>query len=70
MRLAPLPPGVADEPSSAAALQARLAAEYRIEAALTAWNGMGLLRLSAQIYNQIDDYHRLAQALREVLPTP
>jgi isopenicillin-N epimerase len=70
MRPVPLPPGVADEASGAAALQARLATEYDIEAALTAWNGLGLIRLSAQIYNQIDDYHRLAQALREVLPTP
>jgi isopenicillin-N epimerase len=67
MRLVPLPPGVADEPATAAALQARLAAEYRIETTITAWGGLGLLRLSAQLYNQIDDYHRLAEALRALL---
>jgi isopenicillin-N epimerase len=68
MRLIPLPPGVADEPATAAVLQARLAAEHRIEATITAWSGLGLLRLSAQVYNQIDDYHRLSAALRTLLP--
>lgn len=67
MRLVPLPPGVADNQDTALALQDRLAREHRIEVGLTAWNGLGLLRLSAQIYNQIDDYHRLATALRELL---
>jgi isopenicillin-N epimerase len=70
MRLVPLPPRVADDPTSAAALQARLATEYRIEAPIIGWNGVGLLRLSAQVYNQIDDYHRLGRALRELLAAP
>lgn len=68
MRLVPLPPGVADDRDSALDLQSRLAREHRIEVALNAWNGLGLLRLSAQIYNQIDDLDRLAVALRALLP--
>ena len=67
MRLVPLPPDVADEPSAALALQRRLATDYRVEAAVTAWNGLGLVRLSGQIYNRIDDYDRLAQGIRDVL---
>jgi isopenicillin-N epimerase len=69
MRPVPLPPGVADDVEAATALRERLAVEHRIEAAIGTWNGSGLLRLSAQVYNQADDYGRLASALCQLLPT-
>jgi isopenicillin-N epimerase len=68
MRLVPLPPAVADDRDGAVALQARLASEHRIEVAVSVWGGTGYLRLSAQIYNQLEDFDRLAHALRAVLP--
>jgi len=68
MRVIPLPPTIAD-PDDVLALQARLATEHRVEVGVAAWRGSGLLRLSAQVYNQIDDYDRLSHGLREVLPS-
>jgi isopenicillin-N epimerase len=67
MRLVPLPPGIADDPDAARDLRDRLALEHRIEVPINTWNGIGLLRLCAQIYNQLDDYDRLADALRQIL---
>ena len=67
MRLVPLPPGLADEPATAEALRRRLATDYRIEATLDPWRGEGLLRLSGQLYNRMDDYERLGHALREIV---
>jgi len=32
-----------------------------------AWEGRGLLRLSAQVYNRADEYERLAAALPRFL---
>jgi isopenicillin-N epimerase len=44
-------------------LRTRLAVEHGVEVALDAWRGQGFLRLSAQIYNRIEDYDRLCRAL-------
>jgi isopenicillin-N epimerase len=68
MRLVPLPPGAASDRATAVDLRTRLAVEHGVEVALDVWQGQGFLRLSAQIYNQIDDYDRLGQALQDVLP--
>jgi isopenicillin-N epimerase len=68
MRLVPLPPGIADDPQAALDLRDRLALEHRIEVPVNTWNGLGLIRLCAQIYNRHDDYERLAHALRQILP--
>ena len=66
MRVVPLPPGVADDRAAAIDLRTRLATEHGVEVALDVWHGQGLLRLSAQIYNQIEDYDRLCRALARV----
>ncbi len=63
MAVVPLPPGVATDPAGASALQAALSDRLGIEAAVTSWNGRGLLRLSAQAYNAPVDYDRLAAGL-------
>lgn len=68
MRLVPLPPGVATDRVSAIDLRTRLATEHQVEVALDAWRGRGYLRLSAQLYNRVEDYGRLARALLAVLP--
>lgn len=67
MRVIPLPSGVATTPAAADALRDRIAAELRTEVNINAWNGVGLLRLCAQIYNTPDEYGRLADGLRELL---
>ncbi len=69
MRLVPLPPGVAADRASAIALRTRLATEHAVEVALDVWRGQGFLRLSAQIYNRVEDYDRLCRALAAVRPT-
>jgi isopenicillin-N epimerase len=64
MRVVPLPAGVADEPPAALALRGWLREEHGVEAAVSSWGGRGLIRLSAQVYNRLEDYERLAGALR------
>ena len=66
MRLIPLPPGLADDPSDASALAQRIATELRCEVPVYVWQGRGMLRLSAQIYNRPEDYERLADGLRSL----
>ena len=53
-------------------LQVRLWEEHRIEVPLHAWPGPGkrLIRISAQLYNEPDDYRRLAAALERLLSAP
>ena len=68
MRVVPLPPGVADDRAAAIELRTQLATEHGVEVALDVWRGQGLLRLSAQIYNQIEDYDRLCRALAVLRP--
>jgi isopenicillin-N epimerase len=66
MRLIPLDSVPGDE-AVCAALTDRLAQEYLIECPVTPWNGRALLRISAQLYNSVACYERVAQALQDLL---
>ncbi|WP_433057415.1 aminotransferase class V-fold PLP-dependent enzyme [Dactylosporangium sp. CS-033363] len=70
MTLIPLRPGLADDPSAAAALRRRISDELSAEVGMAAWRGRGYLRLSAQIYNRPEDYQRLAAGLPKLLERP
>ncbi|NJC81692.1 aminotransferase class V-fold PLP-dependent enzyme [Planosporangium mesophilum] len=63
MRVVPLPSGLATDLASASALRRRIADELGFEVAVNPYRGQGLLRLSAQVYNQASDYERLAERL-------
>jgi isopenicillin-N epimerase len=67
MRLVPLPPGVATTMPEATALRLRISTELSAEVAISSWNGTGLLRLSAQVYNRAEEYDRLADRLPALL---
>jgi isopenicillin-N epimerase len=67
MAVVRLPPGVAVTEQQARALQAKLYEAARIEVPITAWNGIGLLRLSAQIYNHPSEYDLLAGVLKTLI---
>jgi isopenicillin-N epimerase len=67
MGIVPLPPGVATTPDTAQGLQVQISAESGCEVAVAAWNGRGLLRVSAQAYNRTTEYLRLADALPRIL---
>jgi isopenicillin-N epimerase len=62
MRLVELPAAMTE--AGARALERRLLEEYRIVVPVTELGGWRWLRVSAQLYNTIDDYERLAAALR------
>lgn len=62
MRLVPLP-GVPADQAVADELRDRLARESGFEVAINAWGGRTLLRLSAQLYNGMEDYEKLAAVL-------
>jgi isopenicillin-N epimerase len=66
LRLVPLPDGVAATLETADGLYGRLSARG-VEAQVTSYDGRGYVRLSAAVYNEIDDYERLASVLPEVL---
>lgn len=66
MALVPLPPGCADTPEQAKAVQDHLVTRG-VEVAMSCWNGRGAIRLSAQVYNQPTDYERLAAGVRDFL---
>jgi isopenicillin-N epimerase len=55
MRLVALPPGLVASPGDAHVLSALLA-RLGFETAITSWGGRGFLRLSAHVYNTLDDY--------------
>ena len=65
--------GGADRPRNSAfeidLLQQELLDRFRIEVPIDPWliSSMRLLRLSAQLYNRSEDYHVLAEALKELL---
>jgi isopenicillin-N epimerase len=68
----PLPPGDATSPPAMLQnepLQDELMQRYRIEVPVFPWPAppRRMLRLSAQIYNRLEQYERLAAALRELL---
>jgi isopenicillin-N epimerase len=67
MRIVPLPAGMATTPDDARQLRQYLAEKLAAETAVNAWNGRGLLRLSAQVYNRADEYERLAERLPQAL---
>jgi isopenicillin-N epimerase len=67
MRVLPLPTGIGSDLQSANALRIRIADELRVIVPITPWEGQGLLRLSAQVYNTPDEYDRLATGLPRVL---
>jgi isopenicillin-N epimerase len=63
MALVPLPAGIATDMASATALRRRVGDELGADVMVSGWNGIGLLRLSAQIYNRPEEYERLAERL-------
>jgi isopenicillin-N epimerase len=67
MRVVPLPAGLATSPAEALALRHHISDKLATETAVNAWNGRGLLRLSAQVYNRPDEYDRLAERLPQLL---
>ena len=50
-------------------LRKRFFTKYRIEVPFTEFDNKVLIRFAAQIYNELSDYERLAQALKEFLPS-
>ena len=56
-------PGPAEEGVALDELTSRLRHMHAIEVPVFAWNGLRLLRISAQRYNRLDDYRRLVDAL-------
>lgn len=62
MGVAPLPPADLKE------LKKRLYDEYKVEVPLIEWNGMHLIRVSIQAYNDRRDANILLDALKSVLP--
>jgi isopenicillin-N epimerase len=50
----------------AKALQQSLYTDHRIEVPLMAWQGAQHLRVSCQVYNRADDYHRMADVISAV----
>lgn len=48
----------------------RLWTEFGVEAPIAAWNGMSLLRVSIQAYNDESDLHALMAAVRQVIARP
>lgn len=67
MRLIALPDGIASTPEAAVALRERISDELATEVAVNCWQGRGLLRLSAQVYNRPEEYDRLADRLPALL---
>jgi isopenicillin-N epimerase len=67
MRVVPLPAGLATNSAEAIALRAYIADKLATEVQVSSWNGRGLLRLSAQVYNRADEYDRLAERLPAAL---
>jgi isopenicillin-N epimerase len=53
----------AGDAAAGRAINQRLIADHAIEVPVMSQGGRLLVRVSAQIYNEIDDYHRLAKAL-------
>lgn len=67
MRLIRLPEGIGGDFASAEALRRRISTELATEVPINVWRGRALLRVSGQIYNIADDYHRLAAGLPGLL---
>jgi isopenicillin-N epimerase len=67
MRLIALPDGIASTFESARALRDQISDELATEVAVNSWQGRGLLRVSAQVYNRPEEYERLAERLPALL---
>jgi isopenicillin-N epimerase len=67
MRVVPLPAGLATNSAEAINLRQYIADKLATEVQVSSWNGRGLLRLSAQVYNRPEDYDRLAERLPAAL---
>ncbi len=67
MTLVRLPHGIATTEDEARSLQMQIAEELSIEALPLAWNNLGYLRLSAQVYNSPADFERLSRGLPHLL---
>jgi len=67
MRLVPLPGGVLTAPDQVDPLYEALS-QQRVEVAPVYFDGVGYLRIAAAPYNTPDDYDRLADIVRELLP--
>jgi isopenicillin-N epimerase len=66
MALVQLPAGRADTREQTQRIQEHMAG-LGVEMAIGCWNGRGVIRLSAQVYNQPSDYERLAIGVRDLL---
>lgn len=67
MATVPLPPQLGTTDQDAARVRDRLLHEHRIEVHVFAFRGGVYLRISAQIYNDMDDIVRLAGAVRALV---
>lgn len=66
LRLVPLPKSIPADEAGSRALQTRLWQEHRLHVALIRLHGRLWVRLSTQIYNTLDDYDRLGQAILRI----
>jgi len=66
MRLVPLPAGRLTSPEQIEPFYQAMSRERRIEVAPICFAGTGYLRIAAAPYNTLDDYDRLAVAVREL----
>ncbi len=64
MAMVELPQRYAGGQEKANDLRRRLWTEHRIDVPVIAWNGQFWVRVSAQIYNTLADYERLAEAIQ------
>ncbi|WP_283133463.1 aminotransferase class V-fold PLP-dependent enzyme [Rhizohabitans arisaemae] len=67
MRVVRLPQGMARTFEAALALAVRVTEELGCHVAIRPWQGAGLVRLSAQIYNRPDEYQRFATGFAGIL---
>ena len=63
MALAALPDRFTADRETAQALRDRLLFEHDIEVPVLPWQGRLWARLSAQVYNELSDFERLADAV-------
>jgi isopenicillin-N epimerase len=64
----PLPEALGATGDEAARLRLALLVEDRVEVHLHAWKGRLWVRISAQIYNDLSDVERLADAVQRRVP--
>lgn len=67
MRIIRLPKGIADTPQTAAHAEDEIRRRLRTELAVSCFDGTGVMRIAAQIYNSAADYESLARQLPKML---